>query len=221
MLESSYSTEPITGHRQYKLSAMLQHYLSTQIKNSPEEINSILEKVDYYSSQLQALKSQGVNIARTGIKALEDLHNLIPAENKESIKCKMGCTACCYIDLHISADEALLIIEYCEKNNIEINLGYLQAQANKTRKEFSEVSGCVFLKNNLCMVYEVRPAACRKHFVNSDPAFCDSSKTQDRYPDTFFDLHTEIFASAILNISETNSIEIVLLDQISKKDLNR
>jgi Fe-S-cluster containining protein len=217
MHKTTYSTEPVPGSRQYKLSALLQHHLSSLIEHSPEQIENILQKVDTYSSQLSQIKLQNINPAGAGHKALEDLHEMIPAENKKSISCTKGCTGCCFIELHITVDEADLLLQYCEEHHISIDRNYLEKQAATGRKEFSAISKCIFLDNSLCSVYPARPAACRKHFVQSDPSLCDSETNKDEPVNTYFDLHTEILASAILNISETDAIERVLLKQLDNR----
>lgn len=211
MNKSSYSTEPVPGSRQYKLSAMLQHYLGMLISHAPAEIETILQKVDYYSNQFAQLKQQNINPAGAGHKALDDLYEMIPAENKNQVSCTKGCTGCCYIDLHITVDEAAHIIDYCREQGISIDKDYLNLQAQTGRKEFSAHSKCVFLEEGLCSIYPARPAACRKHFVKSDPKLCDSSLNTSAPVDTFFDLHSEIVASAMMNVAETDAIEKMLL----------
>ena len=139
-----------------------------------------------------------------------------PEESKKEIQCKAGCTACCYIDADISGDEATVIINYCKENGIEIDKEYLTKQAAVGRKSYSELSRCVFLKDNLCSIYPVRPITCRKHWVKTDPALCDFSKNIVHQVGGYFDVNTEILASALLNVDESGPFEKVLLSEMEK-----
>jgi Fe-S-cluster containining protein len=217
MNTNSYSTEPGPGAKEYKLSSMLRHYLETLVENSPGEIDTVLQRIEYFATHLSHLKARNINPASISHKALDELYTIAPAENKKDITCKKGCTACCYIDLHITADEAALILSYCEENNIEVDRAYLVNQLANGRSPASAFAKCVFLENSLCTVYPVRPAACRKHFVKSDPALCDSKINNEIPLNTYFDLHAEMIASANMNISETNAIEFLLLKQLKQQ----
>ena len=132
------------------------------------------------------------------------------------MQCKTGCTACCFIDIESSGDEATVIINYCKENDIEIDCEYLSKQAAAGRKTYTDVSRCVFLKDDLCSIYPVRTVACRKHWVKTDPALCDFSKNIINKVGGYFDVNTEILASAMLNVGETGSFEIVLLSESDK-----
>jgi hypothetical protein len=149
-------------------------------------------------------------------KAIDNFFTAAPDENKKEIQCKAGCTACCYIDVDISSDEASTIFNYCAENKIEIDSAYLKQQEAAGRKTYSSVSRCVFLKENLCSIYPVRPVACRKHWVKTDPALCDFSENTIQQVDGYFDVNTEILASAILNVDECGSFEKMMLDELDK-----
>ena len=131
--------------------------------------------------------------------------------------CGAGCTACCFIDVDISEDEAAVIIDYCRKNDIEVDKAYLTEQAAAGRKSYSALSRCVFLKDNLCSIYPVRPIACRKHWVETDPDLCDFSKNIINQVGGFFNVNTEIMASAMLNVIEVMPFEKALLNEMELK----
>jgi len=149
-------------------------------------------------------------------KAIDGFFDAAPGENKKNIQCKTGCTACCFIEIDVSGDEAAVIIDYCRENSVEIDRDYLTKQAAAGRKSYSELSRCVFLKDNLCSIYPVRPVACRKHWVNTDPALCDFSKNIINRVGGYFDINTEILASAMLNIDETGPLEKMILNGMEK-----
>jgi uncharacterized protein len=80
------------------------------------------------------------------------------------IKCRMKCDLCCM-------DYSILPVEFHSiLNELKKNKDKLQLNPNEKRKDESE---CIFLKNNLCTIYESRPLICRTHglpllFTNDD-----------------------------------------------------
>ena len=198
---------------------MLKDYLAMLMEQSEnqETIQQILKLIDGYTVQLRKLRTQNrVEATKEVYKAVDGFFNVAPEENKKEIQYKAGCTACCFIDVDVSGDEAAVIINYCRENGIEIDQEYLTKQAVVGRKSYSALSRCVFLKDNLCSIYPVRPIACRKHWVKTDPALCDFSKNIFNQVGGYFDVNTEILASAILNVEEVGPFEKVLLLELDK-----
>ncbi len=217
MPELPYSFEPVPGYNAYKVTTMLRDYLELLMEN-PENrstIDQILKLINDYIVQLKNLRAQNRKETILQIdQAIDHFWLRAPEENKKDIQCKSGCTACCFIDVEISRDEAKLIVDYCQENEIEIDKSYLVEQAKAGRKTFSSLSRCVFLKNNMCSIYPVRPIACRKHWVKTDPALCDFSNNVINQIGGYFDVNTEILASALLNVDETGSFEKILLSEL-------
>jgi len=219
MADLPYSFEPAPGLVAYKVSAMLRDYLGLLMENpeNQETIEQILKLVNGYSDQLRALRIQNrIETTKEVYRAIDGFFAKAPEENKKEIQCKTGCTACCFIDVDVSGDEAAVIINYCKENGIEIDKEYLTEQAAAGRKTYSNLSRCVFLKDNLCSIYPVRPIACRKHWVKTDPALCDFSKNIINEIGGYFDVNTEILASAVLNVDETGPFEKMLLEGMDK-----
>jgi hypothetical protein len=214
-----YSLEPAEGYNEYKMTSILRDHLSMlmQYADSKEIIDQILGLVNGYTGQLINLKTiNRLETIKEVYKAVDGFFDKAPDDNKKEIQCKAGCTACCHIELEVSEDEAALMIQYCQDNGIGIDLEYLTKQSATGRKTFSELSRCVFLKDNLCSIYPVRPIACRKHWVRSDPALCDSSLDIIREVDRYFDINSEILSSALLNVRSTAPIEVALLNELNK-----
>ena len=214
-----YRFEPAPGYAEYKVTSMLKDYLGMLMEQSEtqETIEQILKLIDGYIVQLRKLRIQNrVEATKEVYKAIDGFFNAAPEESKKEIQCKAGCTACCFIDVDVSGDEAAVIINYCKENGIEIDKEYLTKQAAVGRKSYSHLSRCVFLKDNVCSIYPVRPIACRKHWVKTEPALCDFSKNIVNQVGGYFDVNTEILASAILNVDEAGPFEKVLLDELGK-----
>jgi hypothetical protein len=214
-----YSFEPASGYTNYKVTSMLKDYLHLLMEDpgNKETIDQVLKLIDGYTVQLKKLRTQNRSATTIEVyKAIDNFFLNAPEENKKEIQCKAGCTYCCFIDLDVSGDEATVIIDYCKENNVEIDRDYLTKQAAAGRKTYSDLSKCVFLKDNLCSIYPVRPMACRKHWVKSDPALCDFSDNVVNQVGGYFDVNTEILASAQLNVDETGSLEKMLLSWLDK-----
>jgi Putative zinc- or iron-chelating domain len=219
MADLPYSFEPAPGYSKYKVTAMLKNYLGVLMEQpeNRETIDQILNLINGYIVQLKKLRTQNqVEATKQVYKAIDNFLLKAPEENKKEIQCKAGCTACCFIDVDVSGDEAAAIIHYCRENKMEIDKEYLTKQAAVGRKTYSALSRCVFLKDNLCSIYSVRPIACRKHWVKSDPALCDFSKNIVNQVNGYFDVNTEILASALLTVDEAGPFEKVLLSEMEK-----
>lgn len=219
MPDLPYRLEPASGYDEYKVTSLLKDHLTSLMENpeNQETIYQILNLINGYKDQLAQLRRRNrVGTIKEVYKAIDGFFNKAPVENKKEIQCKEGCTACCFIDVDISGDEAAIIVNYCNENGIEIDREYLTKQAAVGRKTYSPLSRCVFLKDNLCTIYAVRPIACRKHWVKTDPALCDFSKNIVNQVGGYFDVNTEIVASAILNVDETGPFEKMLLNELDK-----
>jgi hypothetical protein len=221
MSDLPYRLEPASGYDEYKVTSLLKDYLVSLMEQpeNQEAIDQILELINGYKDQLRILRAKNnIGTIKEVYKAIDNFFNTAPEENKKEIQCKQGCTACCFIDVEVSADEAAAIINYCNENAIEIDKEYLEKQAVVGRKKYSELSRCVFLKDNLCSIYPVRPIACRKHWVKTDPSLCDFSTNVVNKVGGYFDINTEILASAMLNAEDTGTFEKMLLDELKKDE---
>lgn len=103
------------------------------------------------------------------------------AKSGTTASCKEGCSFCCHIPVDISEDEAAVIADYCTKNKIPISGAYLINQISKKLQVGKLVpdAACVFLKENRCSIYPVRPMNCRKYFVYSPAALCEKASKSD------------------------------------------
>jgi Fe-S-cluster containining protein len=109
------------------------------------------------------------------------------------LSCKAGCAHCCHLLLLVTLPEAIAIAEYfladSQRRTLIPTLSrqfFEQVQkiplgvSEDIRTEyFKSKTPCAFLDttSNLCSVYEVRPTACRYHWVISDPDLCSPDKT--------------------------------------------
>jgi len=220
MTDLPYRLEPASGYDEYKVTSLLKDHLAALMEDpeSQETISQVLKLVKGYKDQLSALRARDtIATVKEVYKAIDNFFNAAPVENKRGIQCKEGCTACCFIDVDISFDEVAAIINYCDHNGIEIDKEYLEKQVAVGRKKYSEFSRCVFLKDNMCSIYPARPIACRKHWVKTDPSLCDFSQNIAHPVGNYFDVNTEILASAVLNVGGTGSFENMMLSELERR----
>ena len=220
MEDLPYSFEPSPGYQTYKVTSMLKDYLTLLMEETGNQqtIDQILKLINDYVLQLKNLTAQNIKATTNQVyNAIDNFFINAPEESKKEIKCKTGCTACCFIELDISANEATVIVDYCKENNIEVDKAYLTEQAAAGRSTYSPLSRCVFLKDNLCSIYPVRPVACRKHWVKTDPTLCDFSENITNQIGSYFNINTEILASAMLNVNEAIPFEKALLREMEQR----
>jgi len=95
--------------------------------------------------------------------------------------CKAGCNNCCKLFATCTLPEGILIAEELFKKP---DWQALVPDLVKASKEFcfegvnsmtylSKKLPCVFLKEGLCSIYEVRPSVCRYYYSVQDPKLCD------------------------------------------------
>lgn len=139
----------------------------------PEELEALKQ---YALANMKVFK----NIVRehgkmTAIESIFAEMDGLVAEDSVKVSCKKGCSFCCHINVTISEWEAEYIAQYCRSNRISISASYLKQQLTVRQSDiaYTSFSACIFLKNNLCSIYPVRPAACRNYQVFSDPQLCN------------------------------------------------
>lgn len=133
------------------------------------------------------LKYGGPSVAHHFHERIDDhVSNMIERGKKEgqTTSCGKGCGFCCFQKVDITSDEALLLNEFIEEENIELDEEVMTKQtACKDAKEYMELSAkdrkCIFLDNDMsCKVYQYRPGSCRTVLVISDPKDCDTEENR-------------------------------------------
>lgn len=146
--------------------------------------NLTKEQIDFLSKMTMARWEQFKHTASKygKIAALKELYKdidyAVSRDEDNQITCRKGCSFCCHINVHVYELEVKAIVEYCSEHGIAIPAQHLREQLKFTENEVwkSEHSACVFLKDNLCSIYEVRPGACRVHVSVDNPDICNIKK---------------------------------------------
>lgn len=194
-------------------------------KATPRQQEEIISALNWYRQGDRKIDQSGHQ--REGIAA--GLHDEIEAllvelrkrdpENAQKVSCKRGCAYCCYIEVGITSDEALLLRYAMQEIGLSIDLDRLRLQASHVEKGWSSLAyeqrRCVFLQDdNSCGVYEYRPMACRKHNVITAPEKCDTNKYPGGEIGKFVSVEAEIAHNAAIATFKSGSMSQMLLETI-------
>lgn len=120
------------------------------------------------------------------VDLVSDLYKKLDGVTEQAIKpfgvtCTKGCSSCCKILALCGFSEALLIANHIlSKPDWAALIPALRKQAlaclpETTKTYAKKMIPCAFLgSDGLCGIYDVRPAACRFYYVNSNPAHCSA-----------------------------------------------
>jgi Fe-S-cluster containining protein len=120
-----------------------------------------------------------------------------------TISCRKGCGHCCNINVDVNEVESDLIIDWLEREGRTVNVDQLMLRKDLVNDDYYTTphNACVFLdENNSCTVYEVRPAACRKHAAISPAELCNMQKYPKGTTMNPISLDAELIASGLMNI---------------------
>lgn len=170
-----------------------------------EEYDSFVEFV--HGMMLQMMKD--LSQFNPGPERARRLQQLIELETDQhahiKASCQKGCSACCHLEVEITADEAALLSQAVDSGYIIddfklANLALREKNDVKWKRGAVVDNRCVFLDNEgACSAYEYRPSVCRKALVTSEPIECatESGKVVPIYMPK-----AEIIISAALNLPE-------------------
>ena len=162
-----------------------------------KEISRIFYR-DGYRLALQHLEKEvSVQNLTAAIRQLYDsVDDLLDAFIKRSVldgrpvECKKGCSWCCHQVVYAVTHEFLYLHDHLQKNFMEEIRNRILDRARenvlltrqKSQKEELQVNTpCPFLESGSCMVYGVRPMACRIYLSSSESA----CKNEQSIPELF------------------------------------
>jgi Fe-S-cluster containining protein len=101
------------------------------------------------------------------------------AFSKSTPACKKGCAYCCEFKVEAGAEEIFLAIDHAQKTLSKEQQAGILDRAKHNKKTLSLMNqaariqanvSCAFLSDSECLIYEARPAMCRKmHSLKVDP----------------------------------------------------
>jgi hypothetical protein len=140
----------------------------------------------------------------------------------KQIRCGRGCSHCCHGPVEIWPQEAVLLAQFVRDTGLRPDLARLERQSTHTVETWREQAvadqACVFLDHeDACSVYAVRPNACRKLLVMSDPACCDVRQGRTDEIDRWFSWEAEMMEVAALEVFGMALLPRILLPALQQK----
>ena len=154
-----------------------------------------------------------VDLTRRGAdtaKGLPRKSSQMVGRRSGAIACQSGCDCCCYLNVPVSKPESQLIAYHLRRSLTDLERRTLAERIGKIAQRLETVNPsdrlsqkipCVFLKNGQCLVYPVRPAACRDHH-SIDLSACEESFGTGRWSAPGSDRHDLVANSATVAIAE-------------------
>lgn len=194
-----------------KLKSCISEYL-----DNDEAMKYVGEFVLHYMSEYsRALKETNEASAAYSFYAVMDqMIELALKDPKYTVSCREGCSYCCEQLVEINDHEAQLIVEWCDRESIEIDRGRLLSQSRYTLKTWSNHSdrACIFLEEGRCKIYKIRPIYCRKYFVTTPPRKCNVDTK--KHVAMFVDFKVEALVSAVWNITKFKPMPGLILKHL-------
>jgi Fe-S-cluster containining protein len=119
--------------------------------------------------------------------------------------CRDGCSFCCHLKVIASPPEVIAMIEWIRKHLPEEELSALRTRVTETDQRTHGLTAteraelrlpCPMLRDNRCVGYEARPAACRS--ANSfDAGACEAAFQSNAEVEVPHDEATRVYADAL------------------------
>lgn len=203
-MNNSFRTKILHMNRLIAISYPLQLFLKDNpdyLKNK-EVMNELEQAIGNNADVFKKAYPLGIQAMKEIMQSIDIFLSMELSNDDTGISCKKGCSYCCHQNVDIYPLEAKLIVDHCRNNKIDIDIGYLKEQAKIPGIELvfsKDYATCVFLKDNVCSIYESRPIACRKYYVGTPAELCDTKKyppPQNKVGVVFFP-EVEILVSAV------------------------
>lgn len=177
-------------------------------------------RLDFYIAEYKRnkLDYDEISIAANFNEEIQkEINNELKSDLAKDIACRKGCNHCCHTLVMITDDEAKLLIQFSNENNIKIDWGRINKQSlviddHEYMKLDIDTKRCVFIDDSgMCGVYEHRPASCRKLHVLGDAIQCDTSGNPGGQVKWFISIQAEIITSAMFNATENGQMASMLI----------
>ena len=123
---------------------------------------------------MKSTNNEALGLARAALKQTDEaIQKFVSRESlPEPLDCKPGCHFCCYNQPMVTPPEALLIGHHIEQTFTDQQTQTLNVKIKKilnkiVGKHLDEIFmmrhklPCIFLEENMCLIYVVRPVVCR------------------------------------------------------------
>ncbi|MDP1958995.1 YkgJ family cysteine cluster protein [Hydrogenophaga sp.] len=135
-------------------------------------IKAIPPALSELEDNIQAKLAKENASIRSKLRKIYNLMSDIGSVAEPYVACAKGCSSCCKMNVKISQFEANLIGE-----KTGLNVKQLSISKNHNSEEFIGIP-CMFLKDNSCSIYDVRPFVCRNHvWFDTSSYWCDPERS--------------------------------------------
>ncbi|MBI9088392.1 MAG: YkgJ family cysteine cluster protein [Desulfobacterium sp.] len=149
------------------------------LKNLFIQITSAHLKPDFSQLGIKAALHEIMDLAAS---IVENVHE---TQEEDRVECKSGCSYCCYNQIKLTPAEALLIFSWIDTaftdqdrtllgERIQNNRLLTEGKSLETRVRVKKSSPCIFLQQEKCSIYPVRPLICRSWTSYSHEACVDA-----------------------------------------------
>lgn len=147
--------------------------METERRHAAHALGKLFAQVT--TSHLEPLFSQeGIKAALIQIMALAQdmVKNIDDAQTCAGVECGPGCSYCCYTQVKLTPAEALFAFSWIAREfsdqdqillwkRVDSNRRLTEGRSLSARVKIKESTPCIFLKDNKCSIYPVRPFICR------------------------------------------------------------
>jgi len=153
------------------------HLIEAEASENLGAIRSELEALDLGGRSEEIYRSTRSRIHK--FMALNLLANKVNALVSPACACREGCSHCCNMAVSVNIMEARAIGKASGRDYVPPSRDYFEEEVAEDRDKYTGVP-CPFLdENKRCMVYEVRPMACRTYFnLSNTSSICDLATPQ-------------------------------------------
>lgn len=193
---------------QIKVTKRLNDLLKSNPTRAQQMFDHAFKIIDFYDDQTEKAlkeKTEPAAIVAGFYEVLDDaVNNRILA--KHEVSCRKGCSHCCHQRVDMNVAEAQLILDWTHEKDMEVNWEKAELQKDWEIQDYTKVgreaAACIFLKDNECSIYPVRPSACRRYFVVTPAYLCDFFTFPKYEVACPADIEVEAVATAIAHIDE-------------------
>jgi len=226
----TYKEKVMNDEPEYYITTQARLFIDGICKEQGEEAaeklgGEMLSIIEHYKKEIKKITKKSNK--ESDILAIYKHVDEIIAKNLEKhreppISCKPGCAECCRMFVGITKSELIPIMRWVTFTNYPLDMGRLVVQRGKGDQGFytnkmGNNNKCVFLDpGNACVIYPLRPMACRLHYVVSPPGVCNMEFNNECLK--IFDLEAECIAMALLNIEgEGRQMADMILEYLEER----
>jgi Fe-S-cluster containining protein len=142
----------------------------------------------------------------------ESLQAELAKENR-SLACAPGCDSCCYQAIPMSLPEGLGVYSF-------LRLAALPLPKHHETAANHDPNRCLFLREGRCLIYPVRPLACRRFLAFNRPCGRDEDPTLTRPHEVLHPSSKKLFDALCLTLPIYQQLGIAVPEKVTREFFN-